>query len=260
MKKVLAIVLMMALTAVLACSAFASGEPSAAPAAAAEESGTFQIVFKEATATENGWIFEIDSATGNVVNVIYVEPLSGAAAPATGFDGWKAYLIAYAVAGAPNEEEGQTVAGLIDAAATVEEVEAIPQLTVLFENVGVLKYDAWVAAGMPAAATDGMVSEADQQAASGEASGEAAATSEEPAAAASEEPAAAASGEPAASGEASGEAAAASEEAPAEEAAVANPNYDPYAHSWASIEIVITIVIIVVGAILMLSFGKKKID
>jgi len=257
MKKVLAIVLMMALMAVLACSAFASADPAAAPAAAAEASGTFQIVFKEATATENGWIFEIDEATGNVVNVIYVAPLGAAAAQADSLAAWKAYLIAYAVAGAPNEEEGQTVAGLIDAAATAEEVEAISQLTVLFENGIVLGYDAWIAAGMPAAETAGMVSEAEQQAASGETE---AAASEEPAAEASGEPAAEASGEPAASEE---PAAAASEEAAVEEEAavvVSNPNYDPAAHNWASIEIVMVIIILVVGAVLMLSFGKKKND
>lgn len=61
-------------------------------------------------------------------------------------------------------------------------------------------------------------------------------------------PAAAPSGEP--SGEAS--------EAPAAEAAVSNPNYDPAAHNWASIEITLALIIVVVGAILMLSFGKKK--
>jgi len=87
--------------------------------------------------------------------------------------------------------------------------------------------------------------------------------SEEPAAAASEEPAAAASEEPAASGEPASDEAASAEAPAAEEAAApaaANPNYDPFAHSWASIEIVMVIVIIVVGAVLMLSFGKKKID
>ncbi len=57
---------------------------------------------------------------------------------------------------------------------------------------------------------------------------------------------------PAASGEASG---AEAEAAPAE---AANPNYNPYGHNWASIEIVLALVIVVVGAVLMLSFGKKK--
>ena len=78
-----------------------------------------------------------------------------------------------------------------------------------------------------------------------------------------EEPAPApeASGEPAASAEpaASGEPAAeGSEEAGAAAPAPANPNYDPAGHNWASIEIILALVIVVVGAILMLSFGKKK--
>lgn len=67
--------------------------------------------------------------------------------------------------------------------------------------------------------------------------------------------------ETAASGETSAEASA--EAAPAEEEAaveVANPNYDPYAYNWASICLTIAIVIVVVGAALMLSFGKKKKD
>ena len=65
-----------------------------------------------------------------------------------------------------------------------------------------------------------------------------------------------ASAEP--SAEASSEASA---EAAAEPAAeVANPNYDPYAYNWASICLTVAIVIVVVGAVLMLSFGKKKKD
>lgn len=59
-----------------------------------------------------------------------------------------------------------------------------------------------------------------------------------------------------ASGEASGDASGSSEEAPAE-AEVANPNYDPEAHNWTSISVTLAIVIVAVGAILMLSFGKK---
>lgn len=69
--------------------------------------------------------------------------------------------------------------------------------------------------------------------------------------------------ETAASGETSAEASteASAEAAPAEaEATVANPNYDPAAYNWASICLTIAIVIVVVGAVLMLSFGKKKKD
>lgn len=69
-----------------------------------------------------------------------------------------------------------------------------------------------------------------------------------------------ASGEPSgeASSEASGEA---SGEAAAETATeVVNPNYDPDSYNWTSICIVLTVVTVVIGAILMLSFGKKKED
>ena len=67
--------------------------------------------------------------------------------------------------------------------------------------------------------------------------------------------------EAAASGETSAEASSeASAEAAPAEAAPANPNYDPYAYNWASICLTVAIVIVVVGAVLMLSFGKKKKD
>lgn len=54
----------------------------------------------------------------------------------------------------------------------------------------------------------------------------------------------------------------ASEEASAEAAAPApaNPNYDPAAYNWTQICLVLAIVVVVVGAVLMLSFGKKKKD
>ena len=287
MKKILAIVLTMALIAALGVVAFASGDP--APAASEEAAGTVEVVFKEATATEYGWIFVFDAETRSIVDVKYIEPLGPEAAAAENLASWKAYVMAYALAGAPNEEEGQTVAGLIDEAATVEDVNAIAQLTVLFESVGVLPYTEWVDAGMPAADTSAM------GAASEEASGEADASAEpagdasaepagdasaEPAGDASAEPAGDASAEPAgdASAEPAGDASAepaaeqpapapaveepapAEEEAPAEggDQAVGNPNYDPEAHNWASIEIVMVIIILVVGAVLMLSFGKKK--
>ncbi|MCD7748680.1 MAG: hypothetical protein LUH42_01360 [Oscillospiraceae bacterium] len=91
-------------------------------------------------------------------------------------DGYKEYVNAYAAAGAPNEEEAAAVAETVNACATIEEIEAVSQLTVLYENVGMLTYADWVAAGKPAADTEGMVSEAEQQgsgeASSGEASGE----------------------------------------------------------------------------------------
>ena len=61
---------------------------------------------------------------------------------------------------------------------------------------------------------------------------------------------------PAASGEASGEASGSSEEAPAE-AELANPDYDPDAHNWGGITSTLAIIIVAVGIVLMLSFGKK---
>lgn len=128
-----------------------------------------------------------DTAAETPATDVAAAPAEEAAAPAEeatdDLTAWKNYLKEYAVAGAPNEEEGQTVSGLIDEAATAEDVEAISQLTVLFENVGVLTYNDWIAAGKPAAEAEGMGSEADNQAASGEMSGEASGEpSEEPAA------------------------------------------------------------------------------
>lgn len=139
MKKILALVL--ALTMVLALAACGSSAPAAeAPAA-------------EAPAAD-----------------------APAAAPAAGDDlaGWKAYLEEYAKAGAPTEEDAQAVISQIEAAGTAAEVEAISELSVLFESVGVLTYDAWIAAGKPAAQAAGIGSEADKQgnASAGEASGE----------------------------------------------------------------------------------------
>lgn len=102
------------------------------------------------------------------------------AAPAAGDDlaGWKAYLEEYAKAGAPTEADAQSVISQIEAAGSAAEVEAISELTVLFENVGVLTYDAWIAAGKPAAQAAGIGTEADKQ--SGAASGEPGEASGEP--------------------------------------------------------------------------------
>ena len=103
------------------------------------------------------------------------------------FAEYKVYFGEYAAAGAPNDEERANMASLIEACESFADIEAIPQSTILFEAVGVLTYDAWLAAGKPAAETEGMGSEADNQA-SGEPSGE---PSDEPAAEAGD-----ASGEP----------------------------------------------------------------
>ncbi len=102
---------------------------------------------------------------------------------------YQAYVYAYAEAGAPNPEDAIPMQEAIYGAADMAEMSAISELGVFFEVIGVLDYDAWIAAGKPAATPD-----SGDSSASGEAS-------EEPAEeVASEEPA-----EEAASGEASGE-------------------------------------------------------
>ena len=98
------------------------------------------------------------------------------------------YVYAYAEAGAPNPEDAIPMQEAIYGCSTMEEMLAVSELGVFFQVIGVLEYDAWLAAGKPAA-----------EPGSSNASGEA---SEEPAAEASEEPAA----ETSASGEASGDA------------------------------------------------------
>ena len=99
------------------------------------------------------------------------------------------YVYSYAVAGAPNPEDAIPMQEAIYACANMDDMLAVSELGVFFQVIGVLEYDAWIAAGKPAA-----------EAGASDASGEA---SEEPAAEeASEEPSA--SGE--ASSEASGEA------------------------------------------------------
>ena len=81
------------------------------------------------------------------------------AAPASGgddFADWKAYIKEYVKAGAPTEELGQALMAEVDAAGTAEEMEAIQGLAVMFSDVGVLRFNDWVAAGKPAADTSNM--------------------------------------------------------------------------------------------------------
>ena len=101
------------------------------------------------------------------------------------------YVYAYAEAGAPNPEDAIPMQEAIYGCTNMDEMLAVSELGVFFQVIGVMEYDAWIAAGKPAA-----------EPGSSDASGEA---SEEPAAeAASEEPAADSS----ASGEASSDASA----------------------------------------------------
>ncbi len=104
------------------------------------------------------------------------DPAAAPAEPAAegdDFEAWKAYVTEYAIAGAPSEEEGKSVADAIAACTTEEEVKALPQATVFFSDIGVLEFQAWLDAGKPAADTANMGSP------SGEPSGE---PTEEPAA------------------------------------------------------------------------------
>jgi predicted small lipoprotein YifL len=88
-------------------------------------------------------------------------------------DGYKAYVLAYATAGAPTDEDAQAVADAVNACTTAEEVEAVSELTVLYENAGVLTYADWIAAGSPAADVSAMEhGDPNAGGASGEASGE----------------------------------------------------------------------------------------
>ncbi len=240
MKKTLAIVLMLVLTVALACPVFASAEPAPAAAAAAPaaEAQTDTVVIKEPTCTTAGY--------AAVYNVETNEILSTVLLPATGEHNYVAE-----VQEATCTEDGVTTYTCTMCGDTYTEVTAPAS-----GHNYTYQYDAtrnadgsFATFGTWKCENCGDVVEATE--------GNAVyyyGLQEEAAA-----PAPAASGEPSAAP--SGEASAASgETAPAEEPApeVSNPNYDPAAHNWASIEIVMTIVIVVVGAVLMLSFGKKK--
>lgn len=78
--------------------------------------------------------------------------------PAAGddFAEYQDYVVEYTSAGAPTEEEAAQVAELVYACSTPEEIEAVEQLTVLYQNEVILTYADWIAAGKPAAETAGM--------------------------------------------------------------------------------------------------------
>ncbi len=105
---------------------------------------------------------------------------------------YQKYVYSFAEAGAPTPEDAQSMADIINACGTMDELLAAEELGVFFAVMGTLDYDAWIAAGKPAEGEIGGGSGSGE--ASGDATGEA---SEEPA---SQE----ASGE--ASGSGSGEA------------------------------------------------------
>ena len=214
MKKILAIVLMMA---VLVCPVFASGEPAAT---AAEDSVPHYVlqVIEPATCTANGVSAYVNASTGEVLFTFETaatghvpsasEPTctdpvvcvncGEVLEPATG------HTYTYQYDAVQNEDGSFASFGTWKCDNCGDVVDAT-------EGNAVYYYGAAAAPAAPAGPSE----------------------------------------------EASGETASAEAE---EESAVEikNPNYDPEAHSWASIEIVLALVIVVVGAVLMLSFGKKK--
>lgn len=100
-------------------------------------------------------------------------PAAEAPAAAAGdLEGYKAYVTAYAEAGAPTDDERAAATAAIAACTTAEEVENCQYLTPMFSGEMILTYDAWVAAGCPAADTSGMSIGDPNAGASGEPSGE----------------------------------------------------------------------------------------
>lgn len=220
MKKILAIILM---TAVLVCPAFASGEAAAAPAAAETAAAphyTLQVI-EPATCTENGVSAYVDSSTGDVLFTF--ETAATGHVPSASAPTCTDPVVC--------EKCGEVLEPAIGHNYTYQ-FDAVQNEDGSFASFGTWKCEN---CGDVVAATEGNAVYyygAEEPAASEEASGEP-------------------SGEAAASEEASEEAAA--------DTAVSNPDYDPDAHNWASIEIIMALVIVAVGVILMLSFGKKKV-
>jgi len=95
-----------------------------------------------------------------------------AEAPAADLEGYKAYVSAYAEAGAPTDDEKANASAAIAACTTAEEVEACTYLTPMYQNSVILTFDAWVAAGAPAADTSNMAMGDPNAGASGEPTGE----------------------------------------------------------------------------------------
>ncbi len=85
---------------------------------------------------------------------------------------YQQYVISYAVAGAPTEEDAADMSALILACDDMDALLAVEDLGVFFAVLGCMEYEDWVAAGSPAEGTLGASGEASDDA-SGEPSGEA---------------------------------------------------------------------------------------
>ncbi|MCC8357391.1 MAG: hypothetical protein LJU34_06060 [Oscillospiraceae bacterium] len=104
---------------------------------------------------------------------------------------YQQYVISYAEAGAPTEEDAVSMTEIIMACEDMDDIAAASEIQVFFEVLGALDYDAWVAAGQPEAGDM-------DSSASGEASdevGTAEAASDEASGEASDEASSEASGE-----------------------------------------------------------------
>ena len=159
MKKMTALVLAAIFVFALFAGCGSKSEPAAAPAAEAPAAAPAAEAPAAAPAAEAPAAAPAEAP---------------AAAPAAGddFAEWKAYIREYVVTGAPTEDDAKAVTDELDAATTVDEVEAIAALGVMFNYVGVMHYNDWIAAGKPAADTSGMGTPPASGEATGEGSGE----------------------------------------------------------------------------------------
>ena len=84
--------------------------------------------------------------------------LSGVSAFAadSDWDSYQQYVISFAAAGAPNEEALDEFTATILSCGDMTSLLAGTGMGVIFEVMGALEYDAWLAAGKPAANTDGI--------------------------------------------------------------------------------------------------------
>ena len=89
--------------------------------------------------------------------------LSGVSAFAadSDWDSYQQYVISFAAAGAPNEEALEEFTATILSCGDMTSLLAGTGMGVIFEVMGALEYDAWLAAGKPAANTDGITPDED---------------------------------------------------------------------------------------------------
>ena len=77
---------------------------------------------------------------------------------------YQQYVISYAVAGAPTEEDAADMSALILACDDMDALLAVEDLGVFFAVLGCMEYEDWVAAGSPAEGTLGASGEVSEDA------------------------------------------------------------------------------------------------